>query len=145
MNTGRTTMRKLATTILAMLSVTSVSAQQNQKDAKQLEKRINQAVNWAAAVLNIERHAGRNLQIQLVYLPSKDKNTVCAVFRDDNNGEKISGFMRGSSDILSTESAGAEMLIDSSCTSNGQLVPGTNITREVLSRATAAPGLKDLQ
>ena len=122
---------------------TTVSAQQNEKDAKQLEKRIKQAVNWVSAVLTIQRHAGRDYQIQLMYLPSKDKNTVCAVFRD-SNGVKISGFMRGSNDILSTESAGAEMLINSSCTKNGQLVPGIDVTKEVVSQVTVAPGLKDM-
>jgi hypothetical protein len=123
---------------------TTVSAhQQNEKDAKQLEKRIKQAVNWGSAVLTVEKHAGRDYQIQLMYLPGKDKNTVCAVFRD-NNGVKISGFMRGSNAILSTESAGAEMLINSSCTKNGQLVPGMDVTKEVVSQLTIAPGLKGM-
>jgi hypothetical protein len=141
-----TTMRKLAIALLTVFYVSAAaSAQQNEKDAKQLEKRIKQAVNWGVAVLNIERHAGRDLQIQRMYLPNKDKNTVCAVFRDDNNGEKISGFMRGSNDILSTASAGAEILINSSCTKNGQLVPGTDITKEVIRQLTVVPGLKDLQ
>jgi hypothetical protein len=131
---------------IALLTVffasAAVPAQQNDKDAKQLEKRIKQAVNWGSAVLNGEKHAGRDLQIQLMYLPSKDKNTVCAVFRD--NRIKISGFMRGSNSILSTEGAGADALIDSSCTKNGQLVPGIDVTKEVVSQVSVAPGLKDM-
>ena len=137
-------MPRLVIALLTGLFVsTTVSAQQNEKDAKQIEKRIKQAVNWGSAVLTVEKHAGRDYRIQLMYLPGKDKNTVCAVFRD-NNGVKISGFMRGSNAILSSESAGAEMLINSSCTKNGKLVPGMDVTKEVVSQLTVAPGLKDM-
>lgn len=138
-------MTKSSIALFTLFFVSSTAfAQQTDKDAKQLEKRIKQAVNWGSAVLNIERHAGRDLQIQLMFLPSKDKNTVCGVFRDNRNGVKISGFMRGNNDILSTSSAGAEMMINSSCTKNGQLVPGIDVTKEVLSQITVQPGLKDL-